>query len=357
LQALLGRLLPNFAKPGRAEVPDVSGATPTTVTVSPPAIANESETPIELTRASSDSTLWVFASNAICFVVGSLDSKVRTFCYEAGTAVPFSKTGKDDGWTWYQVPGNGGKDLWLRGYDASTVYADDKRVFCRIAETGHVGYLVEIWGDRNAPHGSIDEIRIVDHLLGYVQIKSDQIVSIVAKQGEMSVKTKEAGDFAGELQKLGNYSGASFTMGPCLVTGDAVIALVRTKRPHPLTLQRIAEGDRPRLVPERFYWERSQLKFRIAARAAVGHFDESVCDGHIHFVEQSLGWMRISIPQIKKLTVDAECRDAPIAIETFVGNVYRGVCPERFNLSGTMISFDKIKNLVLEAFNRDSSSH
>ena len=92
----------------------------------------------------------------------------------------------------------------------------------------------------------------------------------------------------------------------------------------------------------------------LPAREAVGHFDERVRDGHIHFVEQSLGWMRISIPQIKRLTVDGERKESPVVVETFAGKVYRGICPEQLNLGGVMVSFDKVKNLVLEAFDREA---
>jgi hypothetical protein len=190
-------------------------------------------------------------------------------------------------------------------------------------------------------------------VLGGVDIKSDQIISMTAKQGELCVKTKDAGTFMGSLPNLEDYKCGFFTMGPCLVTRDAVIALVRTKRLHPLTLNRIAEVERPSLIPELVYWERSQLKFRILARQAVGHFDERVGDSYVQFAEQSLGWMRISIPQIKRLTVDLECNEAPVVVETFAGNVYRGVCQEQFNLSGTTISLDKVKNLVLDSFDRE----
>jgi len=319
-------------------------------------------------RVSLDPELVIFAKDAICFSVGAKDSDVLSFAYAAGTAVQYSQKGMDGDAPWYQVRGVGGKDIWLvvghlggrpmSGHQWQTVSVTDKRIFFKIAETGQVGYLVEISGFRDLPLGSAEAIYVADEQMGDVEIPTDQITSMTAKQGQMLVKTKDIGTYSGSLRKIANYdpyhSSRSFTMGPCLVTRDAVIALVRTKRAHAFTLKRIAPSERPPLIPELVYWDRSQLTFRLPAREAVGHFDERVRDSYIHLAEQSLGWMRISIPQIKRVTVDGERKEAPVVVETFVGEVYRGVCPEQLNLSGVMISFDKVKNLVLEALDREA---
>jgi hypothetical protein len=289
------------------------------------------------------------------FFVGTKDSKVRSFYYGPGTVVQYYEKGTDGDCPGYQLRGASGEDMWFAGY-SWLLDAIDKRVFFKIAETGWVGYLVEILGDRLGPWGSLDKITIDENLLGTVEIKSDTILSMTANKDEMFVQTKESGTFTGKLQNMGNYNWDSFTMGPCLVTCDAVIPLVRTNRVYTITLNRIDEMEKPLSIPELLYSDRSQLKFSLPARAGVGYFDECVRDSYIHFVEQSLGWIRISIPQIKRFTVDLECKEAPVVIDTFAGNVYRGTCPEKFNISGTMISFDKVKNLVLEAFDREGSS-
>jgi hypothetical protein len=297
----------------------------------------------------------LYLTNGISFAVGAMDSKERSFAYPAGTSLQYSRKGMERGILWYQFQGAGGKDMWTHGY---SVWADanDPRVFFKIAETGHLGYLVRISAGRESLYSDTAKIDIADDELGDVEVSSDQVISITAKQGGMLVRTRDIGTFTGGLQNAANYNDPSFTMGPCLVTCDAVIALVRTRRPHPLTLNRITEVERPSLIPELIYCDRSQLRFRLSSTGRVGHFDERVRDSHIHFAEQSLGWMRISIPQIRKLTVDWECGEALVVVETFTGNVYHGACPDQFNLSGTMISFDKVKkNLVLEAFDREAT--
>ena len=200
-----------------------------------------------------------------------------SFTYPAGTAVQYSKKGMDGDVPWYQARGAGGKDVWLvvgqlggrpmSGYQWQTVNVTDSRVFFKIAETGQVGYLVEILGFRDSPLGSAEGLYVADEQMGDVEIPTDQITSMTAKQGEMLVKTKDIGTYAGGLRKIANYdpyhTSRSLTMGPCLVTRDAVIALVRTKRPHAFTLNRIAPSERPPLTPELVYWDRSQLKFRL----------------------------------------------------------------------------------------------
>jgi TIR domain len=307
--------------------------------------------------ASTNSDHFLFAKNAISFLVGDRDSKVYSFCYIAGTAVRYAQEVTDGSWTGYQLPRVGESDIWLPKNQLSGIDGDDKRTFFKISETGQVGYLVDIWEDWKWFHSSIERINIDDNLLGVVEIKIDQITSMTAKKDEMQVQTKESGNFTGALQKLGNYQCSSFTMGPCLVTCDGVIALARTTRLHPLTLTRLVDAEKPPLISERVYWDRSQLKFRLPARSAAGHFDERVRDRYIQFAEQTIGWMRISIPQIRRLTVDSSHTQGPVVVETFAGNVYRGTCKDEFNLSGTMISFDKVKDrLDIEPFDREDTN-
>jgi hypothetical protein len=358
MESAINRVKKKREKPKPAPLPPPKPLSPTP-SPKPPSPTPPSPPP------PTDSKQFLFAQNAIYFAVGAKDSNIRSFYYHPGTVVQYSKNGKDGGWPWYQLRGVGDKEIWLTGNDAlSNVNTIDNRTFFKIAKTGHMGYLVELWGGR---FGYTEEIKIVDNQFGVVKIKSNQIISMTAKQGEMFVQTKDGGVFTGGLEKrsidpwesltTGPSPGDTTTSGPCLVTRDAVIALVRTHRIQAFTLNRIAEEERPSLIPEPIYCDRSQLKFRLLDREAIGCFDKSVNDSYIQFVEQSLGWMRISIPQIKKLTVDLVCKEAPVVVETFAGNAYRGVCLEQFDMSGTMISFDKVKNnLFLEAFDRETPS-
>ncbi len=322
-------------------------------------VADASEVQAERVQTQSNSERFLFATNDLAFTIGAKDSKVLSFSYLPGTPLQYAKKGMDDkwsgikysmnGWPWYQLPSVRGKEIWLTGWNATFVDSHDNRVFFKISETGQVGYLLDY-----AAGGTIEEIAVLDNLLGEVKIRTDQIISMTAKKNEMSIETKDIGCFTGGLRKLGNYDDYRFlTMGPCLVTRDAVIALVRTNRTSPLTIKRIAEVERPSLIPQQVYWDTSLLKFLLQPRAIVGHFDKLGYDGYIQFVEKSLGWMRISIPEIRRITVDLDCIETPVVVETSEGSVYRGTCPEQFNLSGTMISFDKVKNnLILEAFER-----
>jgi hypothetical protein len=300
-------------------------------------------------RVMLNTELVLFLDGDTIFTVGTKDSKLASFPYHRGTAVQYTKKGMDGSSPWYQLSGFGGKDLWLQRNSASRAETNDKRVFFEIAETGHVGYLSEL----SIPE-SIEQIRIIDDLLGATQIKLEQIISMNVKKGEMYVKTQDAGVFHGNMQDNSDYKGWLCLRGPCLITRDAVIALVCTNRVQTLTINQIAKRNRPSLIPELVYWDRSQLKFHLPTREAVGFFDDKIHDQYIQFIEQTLGWMNISIPQIKRLTVDMECKETPVVVETFAGNVYRGVCTEKFNISGTMISFDKVKNLVIEAFDRET---
>ncbi len=72
--------------------------------------------------------------------------------------------------------------------------------------------------------------------------------------------------------------------------------------------------------------------------------------------EQSLGRIRIFIPMILKISVDTECKEAPVTVETLAGNIYKGTCNDKFDLSGSVFSFDTIKkNIVLEAIGPETT--
>lgn len=325
---------------------------PVNTSTSPQSITHELLTQCKDEQDTSSSENLIFAENAITFAVGAKDSEIRSFCYIAGSALKYSLCGLDGNRVWYQMPGIVDKTFWLD--TMSQVEQIDKRVFFKIVETEQVGYLVDIWEDWRWFHSSIKRINIDDNNVGEIEVKMDQISSIIAKQNEISVRTKGSDVFTGNLRKVKNYECSSLTMGSCLVTNDAIIALVRTNRASALTLNRIDLEDNAFLVHDRIYWDRSQLKFRLQASSSTGYFDERIRDLYIQFSEQSLGWMRISIPQIKRLTVDLEYKEAPVRIETFSGNVYQGVCSELFSLSGTLISFDKVKkNLILNSLEQE----
>jgi hypothetical protein len=249
---------------------------------------------------------------------------------------------------YFQLPSVSDNEVWLAGFEASQVDTVDKRVFFKITETGQLGYLFDGGGTN-----SVEEIKIQENMLGEIRIKLDQIKSITVDQSEITIQTRDSGVRTGILKDDSNFS---HVFGPHLITTDAEIALFRPIGTNKVTLNRI-EAASPSLIHPQIYWDRSQLKFRNTSTGEVGYFNELVHQGHIQFTEQSLGCMRICVPQIKRLTVNIDNKDAPVVIETFAGNAYQGVCPELFNLSDTTISFDKVKNnLVLEAFDRQTPS-
>jgi hypothetical protein len=306
----------------------------------------------------------IFFGKPTFFTIGAKDSKVTSFPYYPGTPVMFNKKGTDEswngmkydsnGWAWYQFPKVEDTDIWLTGYNAvNSIETTDKRIFFRINDTDHVGYLAEL-----GVYDSIEEMLILDDQLGNTKIKIDQIVSITAKKDEMTVKTRNIGLFTGGMQKFANYNNyLNFAMGPCLVTQDSVVALTRTNRTVQITISRIEDDEKPTLIPESVYWDRSQLKFRFPARDAIGFFDENVKSSYINFTDKEMGWMLIYIPQINRININMDRKEAPVIIETKEGNIYKGFCNEKFNLSGTLISFDNVKSLVLEALERTPFSN
>ena len=278
--------------------------------------------------------------------VGARDSKIRSVYYGPGTVLQYIEKGKGEVYPWYRFRGADGKDFWLEG--PGPVDTIDRRVFFRIAETGQVGYVVELLGDRTDPWGSLEEFKFEDDIVGPTVVRFDQIVSMTSENGIISVQ-KKTGVVSGSLQKLVNYNYGSYTKGPCLVTRDAVIPLVRTNRAGSLTITRIKESEKPPLTPVPIYSDKTLLKFILQANSSVGHFDEITPDIYIQLDEKALGRMRISIPRIVSISVDPECKETPVTVETKEGRVYRGTCLDPFNFSGSVITFDKVKKrLVLE---------
>ncbi len=164
---------------------------------------------------------------------------------------------------------------------------------------------------------------------------------------------KESGILSGTLQKLANYNGGSWTKGPCLVTSDAVIPLVRTNRVISLTVTRIDENEKPLPVPVPVYSDKTQVKFISQTNSSVGHFDVITSDMYIQLDEKTIGWMRIYIPSILRLMVDPDCKETPVTVETSEGKTYKGICLDPFNLSGSVFSFANAKKpMLLEAMDR-----
>lgn len=285
--------------------------------------------------------------------VGTKDSKKRSFYYPAGSVLKYIEKGAEKSSSWYRIAGASDTDLFLYPYIEVKEEASDDRIFFRISETGQVGYLVDIWEGRPQLYSSFSEIGIADLDMGDIKIPSEQISLLTAKKNEISIKKSKGGTFRGGLRNIANYRNESFTMGPCLITNDATIALIRTVRENQLTLTRIADNEKPPLTSGLVFWDRSQLKFRLTERDDIGFFDESIKDSCIQFSDNILGWMRISIPHIKRLTINVGHNLTQVIVETFYGNIYKGTCPEQINLSGTMISFDKYRsNQVFEALDR-----
>ncbi len=58
----------------------------------------------------------------------------------------------------------------------------------------------------------------------------------------------------------------------------------------------------------------------------------------------------------KDFPTEALTQATKTGCSAFAGSVYRGTCPAQFTISGTLISFDKVKNnIVSEAFDRETS--
>ena len=284
------------------------------------------------------------------FRIGSIDSDKRTFYYISGSVLSYSEKGVEEGLDWYKINGVGDQGVFLKSYLKDQALTSDKRSFFKIAENGQAGYLANIWEGRPHLSSLYEDIDLVDDLAGIVKVRSDQITSVSSKRNEITIQTCQSGTFHGTLRDVANYRNESMTMGPCIVTSDAIIPLIRTAREHFLTLNRIRDEEKPLLKPELVFWDRSQFKFRLTSRGVNGFFDERIKDLYIQFTEKFLGGMRIKIPRIKRLSVDTDNKESPITVETFEGNTYTGKCNEQFNLSGTYISLDNVKsNFVLEA--------
>jgi len=284
--------------------------------------------------------------------VGTRSSKNRSVYYGPGTVLQYAEKGQGETYPWYRFDGVDGKDYWLERYNP--VYKIDNRTFFRINETGQVGYLAEILGERDEPWGSVEVFRFDDDIAGPTEVRFDQIISMTSINGTISIK-KESGIVSGTLQKPGNYKSGFNPKGPCLVSSDAVIPLIRTNRESSITVSRISESEKPPLVPVSVYGSKTQLQFLLKGNSAVGHFDDTIPDIYIQFNEHSLGWMRIYIPSILRLVVDPDFKEAPVTVETSAGRVYKGICHDPFNFSGSVISFANAKKpLSLEPMGRES---
>ena len=289
----------------------------------------------------------VFLKRGENLTVGPRDSKLRSAYYGPGTALQYAEKGKENVYPWYRFRGADGNDYWFEG--PGPVDTTDRRIFFKIDETGQIGYMVELLGERTDPWGSIEEFKIDDDTVGPTVVRFDQIVSMTSKNGEITVQ-KESGLLSGTLQKLANYNGGSWTKGPCLVTSDAVIPLARTNRVSSMTATRINESEKPPLIPALIYSDKTQLKFISQTNSSVGHFDGITPDMYIQLDEKELGRMRISIPQIVRISVDPASVEAPVTVETTSGRVYKGICLDPFNFSGSVMLFENVKKkLVLNA--------
>jgi len=293
---------------------------------------------------------FVFLKRGEYLTVGARDSKIRSYYYGPGTVLQVKEKGKGYMYPYYMFQGADGKDYWLEG--PGPVDTVDNRCFFRIAETGQVGYAVGIEGNRYEPWGSLEVFKFEDELLGPTDLRFDHIISMSSQNGTISVK-KESGAFSGTLQKLNNYNYGSDPRGPCLVISDSVIPIVRTNREGPLTIIRISESEKPPLVPVSVFGSKTQLKFLLKGNSAVGHFDETITDIYMLLNEQSIGWMRIYIPLISRISFDPESKETPLTVETSEGKTYKGICPDPFSLAGSVFSFANAKKpMVLEAMDR-----
>ena len=96
-------------------------------------------------------------------------------------------------------------------------------------------------------------------------------------------------------------------------------------------------------VPVPIYIDKTQVKFISQTNSSVGHFDGITPDIYVQFDERSLGWIRINIPQIVKISVDPASKEAPVTVKTTAGRVYKGTCHDPFNFSGSVFSFSNAK--------------
>lgn len=284
------------------------------------------------------------------FAVGTRESKIRSPYYGPGTVLQVKETGKGSVYPWYMFQGDDCNKFWFEG--PGPVDTVDRRCFFRIDETGQVGYLAEILGERDEPWGSVEVFKFDDDIAGPTEVRFDQIISMTSINGAISLK-KESGLVSGTLQKLVNYKSGFNPKGPCMITSDAVIPLVRTNRESSITVSRISDSEKPPLIPVSIYSSKTQLKFLNQANSAVAYFDDTIPDIYTQINEQSLGWMRIYIPSILRLVVDPDFKEAPVMVETSAGRLYKGICHDPFNYSGSVISFVNVKKpLLLEPTGR-----
>lgn len=278
---------------------------------------------------------------------GTRDSKNRSVYLGPGTVLEVKEKGKGKVYQWYRFIGADDIDYWYEG--PGPIDTVDRRCFFRIDETGQVGYMAEILGERDEPWGSCEIFKIDDDNVGPTEVKIHQIDSMTALNGQMSLK-KSSGAFTGKLVELGNFKYGSQTKGPCLVTPDAVIPLVRSNRAGSISVSRIPESEKPRLAPASIYGSKTQIKFILNANSSEGYFDDSTSDIYMQLNEQSLGWIRIYIPSIVRILVDPGCKEAPVTVETTEERTYKGICPDPFNLAGSAFTFSNArKAMVLNA--------
>ncbi|MHC1733932.1 MAG: kelch repeat-containing protein [Bacteroidales bacterium] len=294
----------------------------------------------------------VFLKRGEFLTVGVRESKTRSFYYGPGTVLQVKEMGKGNVYPWYRFQGADGNDYWFEG--PGPIDTVDRRCFFRVSETGQMGYLAEILGERDEPWGSVEVFKFDDDMAGPTEVRFDQIISMTSINGAITIK-KESGNVSGSLQKLVNYKSGFTPKGPCLITSDAVIPLVRTNRESSITISRISDSEKPPLIPVSIFSSKTQLKFLFQANSAVGYFDDTIPDIYVQFNEQSLGWMRIYIPSIVRLVVNPDCKESPVTIETTEGRTYKGICHDPFNYSGSVISFVNAKKpMVFEAAGRGS---
>ncbi len=292
---------------------------------------------------------FVFLKKGEFLTVGARDSKIRSYYYGPGTVLKVKEKGKGYMYPYYMFHGADGKDYWLEDPGVDTV---DNRCFFRIAETGQVGYAVGIEGARSQASGSLEAFKFEDEFLGPTDLRFDHIISMSSQNGIISVK-KESGAVSGTLQKLDNYNYGSEPKGPCLVISDSVIPLVRNNREGPLTIIRISQSEKPPLVPVSVYGSKTQLKFLLEGNSAVGYFDDAIRDIYMLLNEQSIGWLRIYIPLISRISFDPESKETPLTVETSEGKTYKGICLDPFSLAGSVFSFANAKKpMLLKAMDR-----
>ena len=191
---------------------------------------NSEEEKKKVTARNSGLESFIILKRGEFLTVGTRDSKIRSHYYGPGTVLQVIDKGKGNVYPWYQFHGADGNDYWFEG--PGPVDTTDRRIFFKITETDQIGYMVELLGERTDPWGSLEEFKIDDDTVGPTVVRFDQIVSMTAENGKITVQ-KESGVLTGTLQKMANYNAGSWTKGPCLVTSDAVIPLVRTNRVFP----------------------------------------------------------------------------------------------------------------------------